>query len=87
MMKPTLARWPAHSALSARMCFPGKDCRVSAEVPMDKSAGDELRDLAYTVVGFGVLGFQRLMVTRRDVEKAVTKGLNELSRRGITPKP
>ena len=54
---------------------------------MDKSAGDELRDLAYMVVGFGVLGLQRLMVTRRDVEKAVTKGMNELSRRGIMPTP
>ncbi|MDA8102486.1 MAG: hypothetical protein M0Z34_05910 [Nitrospiraceae bacterium] len=57
------------------------------EVPMDKSAGDELRELAFTVVGFGVLGFQRLMVARHDIEKAVSKSVGELARRRIIPKP
>ncbi|MDA8262048.1 MAG: hypothetical protein M0Z47_04380 [Actinomycetota bacterium] len=54
---------------------------------MDKSAGDELRELAFTVVGFGVLGFQRLMVARHDIEKAVSKSVGELARRRIIPKP
>ena len=54
---------------------------------MEKSAGDEMRDLAYVAVGFGVLGLQRLMVARRDLEKLVSRSLGELAGRGHFPRP
>ena len=56
------------------------------EVLMAKSAGEEIRDLAYVAVGFGVLGLQRIMVARRDLEKALSKGLGGLAGRGPSPR-
>ncbi len=46
---------------------------------MSKSALEEVRDLAYTAVGFGILGFQRTMVMRTDLKKAATKRLGDLA--------
>ena len=53
---------------------------------MGKSAGEEIRDLAYVAVGFGVLGLQRIMVARRDLEKLVSKSFGELTGRGPFPR-
>ncbi|MDA8116698.1 MAG: hypothetical protein M0000_04790 [Actinomycetota bacterium] len=53
---------------------------------MAKSAGEEIRDLAYVAVGFGVLGLQRIMVARRDLEKVVSKGFGGLAGRGPFPR-
>ena len=57
------------------------------EVQMEKSAGDEMRDLAYVAVGFGVLGLQRLMVARRDLGKLVSRTLGDIAGRGHLPRP
>lgn len=46
---------------------------------MSKSAFEEVRDLAYTAVGFGILGFQRTMVIRTDLKKAAMKRLGDLA--------
>ncbi|MDA8101957.1 MAG: hypothetical protein M0Z34_03215 [Nitrospiraceae bacterium] len=54
---------------------------------MEKSAGDEMRDLAYVAVGFGVLGLQRLMVARRDLGKLVSRTLGDIAGRGHLPRP
>ncbi|MEZ5280402.1 MAG: hypothetical protein R2770_08000 [Acidimicrobiales bacterium] len=36
---------------------------------MASSESDDLRDAAYTAIGFAVLGFQRLQVKRRQLER------------------
>jgi hypothetical protein len=40
---------------------------------MDDDLRTRARDAAYTAVGFGVLGVQRLQVKRREVQKEVGK--------------
>jgi hypothetical protein len=43
-----------------------------------------LRDTAYMAVGFGILGFQRAQVRRREVERGlrqVEQGIEDLGRR------
>jgi hypothetical protein len=42
---------------------------------MGVKAPPMVRDAVYTVVGFGVLGFQRLQVARRDVQRQVRAGV------------
>lgn len=39
----------------------------------DRRAVTIARDLTYVSIGFGVLGFQRLQVHRRDLEKTVRR--------------
>jgi ABC-type transporter Mla subunit MlaD len=42
---------------------------------------DRLRDAAYTVVGLGVLGVQRLQVRRRDLTRALRPQLRDAATR------
>lgn len=61
------------------MTFPGIDLtRLDlttidlARVPRpDRRAVTLARDAAYVTIGFGILGFQRAQVARRDLEKAL----------------
>lgn len=46
---------------------------------MNNSASGELRNLTYAAVGFCLIGFQRTMVLRRDVEKVAMKALTDLA--------
>jgi hypothetical protein len=56
------------------------DTMPNDTVPNDTVPNDlvnRARDAAYTVVGFGVLGFQRLQVRRRQLTKEIDKRIGE----------
>ena len=46
---------------------------------MSKSTSEELVGLAYTALGFGIIGLQRAMVLRYELEKQASKRLNEIA--------
>lgn len=48
---------------------------------MDDDAAARLRESLYTVVGFGVLGFQQAQVRRRQLQKELSRLAAELDER------
>jgi hypothetical protein len=58
-------------------------CDLGMEISAEQRSqiADTARDLAYTGIGLGILGFQRAQVLRREYQPAVEQYLSDLRAR------
>ncbi|MFM7252416.1 MAG: hypothetical protein ACKO27_05060 [Ilumatobacteraceae bacterium] len=56
-------------------------------MPSAQSIPHAAREIGYIAVGFSVLGFQRLQVRRREIERTVKGALGEIGGRTGLPMP